>query len=205
MSLVAMFALLYSHFHSSQMTVQVMLNIPFAFIGSALALWLARETFSVASLVGFVSLCGIASRNGILMLSHYLHLMQHEGMTFGRDMVIRGSQERVAPVLMTALTTMLGLIPLVLAAGEPGKEILYPVALVVLGGLATSTLLDFCITPTVFLRFGRKVSERLLGEYRASHAATPEAPEWDKRPARTEARELIRGTLVEVSGGTGAR
>jgi Cu/Ag efflux pump CusA len=131
-------------------------------------LWLAGEAFSVASLVGFISLCGIASRNGILMLSHYLHLMQHEGMTFGRDMVVRGSQERVAPVLMTALTTGLGLIPLVLAAGQPGKEILYPVALVVLGGLTTSTFLDFCITPAVFLRFGRKASERLLVEFRAS-------------------------------------
>lgn len=164
LSLVVMFALLYSHFRSSQMAVQVMLNIPFAFIGSAMALWLAGETFSVASLVGFISLCGIASRNGILMLSHYLHLMQQEGMPFGREMVVRGSQERVAPVLMTALTTGLGLIPLVLAAGQPGKEILYPVALVVLGGLTTSTLLDFCITPTVFLRFGRRASERLGAE-----------------------------------------
>ncbi|MEK7716274.1 MAG: efflux RND transporter permease subunit [Pseudomonadota bacterium] len=179
LSLVAMFALLYSHFRSSQMVIQVMLNIPFAFIGSAISLWLAGETFSVASLVGFISLCGIASRNGILMLSHYLHLMQHEGMTFGRDMVVRGSQERVAPVLMTALTTGLGLIPLVLAAGQPGKEILYPVALVVLGGLTTSTFLDFCITPTVFLHFGRKASERLLVEFRASQvqplSATPAA------------------------------
>ena len=170
LSLVAMFALLYSHFRSSQMVIQVMLNIPFAFIGSAMSLWLAGEAFSVASLVGFISLCGIASRNGILMLSHYLHLMQHEGMTFGRDMVVRGSQERVAPVLMTALTTGLGLIPLVLAAGQPGKEILYPVALVVLGGLLTSTFLDFCITPTVFLHFGRKSSERLVKEFRAIQA-----------------------------------
>lgn len=168
MSLVAMFAVLYSHFRSVQMVVQVMLNIPFAFIGSTAALWLAGETFSVASLVGFISLCGIAARNGIMMISHYIHLMTHEGMSFGRDMVIRGSEERVAPVLMTALTTWLGLIPLILAAGQPGKEILYPVGLVVVGGMVTTTLLDFFITPTVFLRFGRKASERLAAEFRES-------------------------------------
>ncbi len=194
LSLVAMFALLYSHFRSSQMVIQVMLNIPFAFIGSAMALWLAGETFSVASLVGFISLCGIATRNGILMLSHYLHLMQHEGMAFGREMVIRGSQERVAPVLMTALTTGLGLIPLVLAAGQPGKEILYPVALVVLGGLTTSTLLDFCITPTVFLRFGGKASQRLALEFRTTKANGESESGWDGRIAPTAA------TLPETSG-----
>ncbi len=170
MSLVAMFAVLYSHFRSVQMVVQVMLNIPFAFIGSTAALWLAGETFSVASLVGFISLCGIAARNGIMMISHYIHLMTHEGMPFGRDMVVRGSEERVAPVLMTALTTWLGLIPLILAAGQPGKEILYPVGLVVVGGMVTTTLLDFFITPTVFLRFGRKASERLVAELRVAES-----------------------------------
>ncbi len=173
LSLVAMFAVLYSHFRSVQLVVQVMLNIPFAFIGSAIALWVAGVPFSVASLVGFISLCGIASRNGILMISHYVHLIRYEGMTFGPDMVIRGSQERVPPVLMTALTTGLGLIPLVMASGQPGKEILYPVALVVLGGLTTSTLLDFCITPTVFLRFGRKACERLLAAQDEEPLHTP--------------------------------
>jgi len=181
MSLIAMFALLYSHFRSAEIVGQVMLNIPFAFIGSTVALWLAGQTFSVASLVGFVSLCGIASRNGIMMISHYLHLMTHEGMPFGREMVIRGSQERVAPVLMTALTTWLGLIPLILAAGQPGKEILYPVGLVVIGGMVTTTLLDFFITPTVFLRFGRKASERILAEFRATHGSHEPAPGWDGR------------------------
>ncbi len=169
MSMVAMFALLYSHFRSTEMVIQVMLNIPFAFIGSTIALWLAGQTFSVASLVGFVSLCGIAARNGIMMISHYIHLMTHEGMPFGREMVIRGSQERVAPVLMTALTTWLGLIPLILAAGQPGKEILYPVGLVVIGGMVTTTLLDFFITPTVFLRFGRRASEHVVAEFHATH------------------------------------
>lgn len=205
LSLLAMFAVLYSHFRSAQMVIQVMLNIPFAFIGSAMALWIAGETFSVASLVGFISLCGIASRNGILMISHYLHLMRYEGMTFGREMVIRGSQERVAPVLMTALTTGLGLIPLVLAAGQPGKEILYPVALVVLGGLTTSTLLDFCITPTVFLRFGRKASERLLAEARATLEEPEAYVRTDRRPLRAAETDESRRIEIPVpSGESGA-
>ncbi|MBI4617961.1 MAG: efflux RND transporter permease subunit [Planctomycetes bacterium] len=187
-SLVAMFALLYAHFRSVVLVAQVMLNIPFAFIGGVAALlvggivtgnepstaahgWVGRlmsraEPFSVASLVGFISLAGIASRNGILMISHYVHLLVEEGMSFGRDMVVRGSQERVAPVLMTALTTGLALVPLVLAKGEAGKEILYPVALVVLGGLATSTLLDLAIRPSVFLYVGRRAVERVAEQRR---------------------------------------
>ncbi len=176
LSLLVMFGILYSHFSSSVMAFQVMLNIPFAFIGSVLALWMSGEPFSVASLVGFISLCGISSRNGVLMISHYLHLMRHEGMSFGKEMVIRGSQERVAPVLMTALTTGLGLIPLTLAAGQPGKEILYPVAVVVIGGLITSTILDFFVTPTVFLRFAGRASERLLARDRAQGDRISDTP-----------------------------
>ncbi|HKQ47532.1 MAG TPA: efflux RND transporter permease subunit [Phycisphaerae bacterium] len=205
LSLVAMFALLYSHFRSVEMVLQVMLNIPFAFIGSAFALWIAGETFSVASLVGFVSLCGIASRNGILMISHYIHLVTHEGMAFGREMVVRGSQERVAPVLMTALTTCLGLIPLVLAAGQPGKEILYPVALVVLGGLTTSTFLDFCVTPTVFLHFGRKASERAVAEWRETHVPPDLVPGSDHRPVVAGVEKIERDVILEPAGvGAGA-
>ena len=131
-SLAAIFALLYAHFKSAWLVVQVMSSILFAFIGSVTALLIAGESISVASMVGFISLTGIASRNGILMISHYIHLMTEEGMSFSREMVIRGSQERVAPVLMTALTTGLALVPLVLAKGEAGKEILYPVALAAL-------------------------------------------------------------------------
>lgn len=200
LSLVAMFALLYSHFRSVGMVIQVMLNIPFAFIGSALALWLARETFSVASLVGFISLTGIASRNGIMMISHYIHLMTREGMEFGRDMVVRGSQERVAPVLMTTLTAGLALIPLVLASGQPGKEILYPVALVVLGGLLTSTFLDFCITPTVFLRLGRKSSERLVAAFRAEQASLPACGS----SSRDHRNKLLGGHRLETIQGFSA-
>ena len=144
-----------------------MLNIPFAFIGSVGTLYLTGTEFSVASLVGFISLTGIATRNGVLMISHYIHLMTEEGVPFGRELVIRGSQERVAPVLMTAFTASLALIPLALSAGEPGREILHPVALVVLGGLLTCTALDFFVTPTVFLRFGRKAAERLVELHRS--------------------------------------
>ena len=166
-SLIAMFALLYAHFNSVALVVQVMLNIPFAFIGSVAALLITHESFSVASLVGFISLTGVASRNGILMISHYIHLMTEEGVPFSKDLVIRGSQERVAPVLMTALTAGLALIPLVMAKGQSGKEILYPVALVVLGGLLTSTLLDFAITPTVFLNFSGKAAEEVAQKHLA--------------------------------------
>lgn len=200
LALVAMFAVLYSHFRSAEMVLQVMLNIPFAFIGSAFALWLAGETFSVASLVGFISLCGIASRNGILMITHYIHLMTQESMAFGREMVVRGSQERVAPVLMTALTTGLGLVPLVLAAGQPGKEILYPVALVVLGGLTTSTFLDFCITPTVFLRFGGRASAHVVAEWRASHEKMQPSPGSDHRPIGTSPVDHVKDEVLQPAG-----
>ncbi len=162
LSLFLMLGILYSYFKNLVMALQVMLNIPAAFIGSVAALWITDQPFSVASLVGFISLCGIASRNGVLMISHYIHLMAEEGMPFGKEMVIRGSQERVAPVLMTALTTGLGLIPLALAAGEPGKELLYPVAVVVIGGLLTSTVLDFFVRPAAFLKFSENASRRTL-------------------------------------------
>jgi len=168
LAMLVMLAILYSQFKSMALALQVMLAIPFAFLGSVAALLIAGEPFSVASLVGFISLTGIASRNGVLMISHYIHLMTVESMPFGREMVVRGSQERLAPVLMTALTTGLGLIPLALAAGKPGKELLYPVAIVVIGGLLTSTLLDFFVRPTIFLNFAANASRRLLA--RAANA-----------------------------------
>ncbi len=161
-SLASMFLVLYSHFRSVPITLQVLLNIPLALIGSVVAVFLTGGTFSVASLVGFITLTGIASRNTIMMVSHYLHLMQEEGEAFDMHMVIRGSLERLVPVLMTALTAGLALIPLVLAKGEPGKEILYPVATVILGGLISSTLLDIIVTPAVFYRLGRRSAERYV-------------------------------------------
>jgi CzcA family heavy metal efflux pump len=168
-SLVAIFVILYTHYRSGMVAAQIMLNVPFALIGSVTALAITREPFSVASLVGFISLTGIATRNGVLMVSHYIHLMTEERQTWSKELIIRGSQERVAPVLMTAVTAGLGLIPLVLSKGEPGKEILYPVAVVILGGLITSTLLDFFVTPAIFYRFGRSAAERLAREHAEKH------------------------------------
>lgn len=162
LSLIAIFIVLYSHFKSAFISVQIMLNVPMALIGSVIAVFLSDRTLSVATMVAFITLCGIASRNGIMMISHYLHLMEHEGEKFTKDMVIRGSLERLVPVLMTALTAGLALIPLVLSAGEPGKEILHPVAVVILGGLISSTLLDMVVTPAVFYRFGKKSTEHYL-------------------------------------------
>jgi len=165
-SLLAMFVVLYAHFRSPFVVFQVLLNIPLALVGSVVAVFLSGGVLSVATLVGFITLCGIASRNGIMMISHYLHLMTVEGEAFSREMVMRGSLERLVPVLMTALTAALGLVPLALSGGAPGKEILQPVAVVILGGLCSSTLLDIVVTPAVFFRFGRSSAERLAADHR---------------------------------------
>lgn len=159
-SFSGIFLVLYSHFRSWQIVLQIMLNIPLALIGSVLTVLLTGGVFSIATLVGFITLTGIASRNGIMMLSHYIHLVEHEGETFNDNMIIRGSQERLVPVLMTALVAALALIPLTLDPTAPGKEILYPVATVILGGLISSTLLDIIVTPVVFKQFGKKALEQ---------------------------------------------
>ncbi len=161
-SFASMFIVLYAHFRSVMFAVQIMLNIPMAFIGSVLGVWLMGGTMSIATMVGFITLTGIAARNGIMMISHYLHLMEHEGEKFDFKMIVRGTQERLVPVLMTALTAALALIPLVIAAGQPGREILHPVAVVIFSGIFSSTLLDFIVTPLVFWRFGRKSVARIL-------------------------------------------
>ena len=117
----------------------------------------STTSLSVAHWVGFITLIGVVSRNGIMMISHYIHLMQHEGESFGEAMIIRGSLERLAPVMMTAATSFIGLLPLLFGAGQTGKEILYPLALVVFGGMLTSTLLVQLVTPALFFRFGKNV------------------------------------------------
>jgi len=155
-SFAGIFLVLFSHFHSWRIVLQIMLNIPLALIGSVAAVMLTGGVFSVATLVGFITLTGIASRNGIMMISHYIHLIEHEGESFSREMIVRGSLERLVPVLMTALVAALALIPLTLDAQAAGKEILYPVATVILGGLISSTLLDIVVTPVVFSVFGKK-------------------------------------------------
>lgn len=163
-SVIGIFLVLYSHFKSTQITLQIMLNIPLALIGSVIAVLLTGGIFSVATMVGFITLTGIASRNGIMMISHYIHLMEHEGETFSKQMIIRGSLERLVPVLMTALVAALALIPLTLDAQASGKEILYPVATVILGGLISSTLLDMIVTPVVFYTFGEKAMKKYFSE-----------------------------------------
>lgn len=152
--------ILYAHFKSKMIVAQVMLTIPLAFIGGIFLLFLTDRSLTVASLVGFITLCGIASRNGIMMISHYLHLMKYEGENFTKEMVVRGSLERLVPVLMTATVASLALMPLVFAKGQPGSEILHPVAVVIVGGLISSTLLDILVTPTVFYNFAKRAAEK---------------------------------------------
>ncbi|MFN0118535.1 MAG: efflux RND transporter permease subunit [Elusimicrobiota bacterium] len=169
LSLMGIFIVLYIHFRSIMLSLQIMLNVPLALIGSIVAIYLTERVLSVATLIAFITLCGIATRNGIMMISHYIHLMKEEGEAFTEEMVIRGSLERLVPVLMTAFSAVLALVPLLLSAGEPGKEILYPVAVVIVGGLISSTLLDIVVTPTVFYRFGRKAVEKMLSSQKKEH------------------------------------
>ena len=169
-SLVAIFFVLLKALGDWRSSLQVMINVPLALIGAIIAMLITGGVFSVATLVGFISLVGITSRNGIMMISHYLHLIREEGEDFTEHMIIRGSLERLVPVLMTALTAGLSLIPLALAAGQPGKEILHPLAVVVLGGILTSTLLDQLVTPAVFYKFGKPIADRIIAE-REAHAS----------------------------------
>jgi CzcA family heavy metal efflux pump len=181
LAVVAVFVVLCKALESWRAALQVLANIPLAAIGSVVALvlvnrpewdelaaapwwqwptvWLSETSLSVAHWVGFITLIGIVSRNGIMMISHYLHLMKYEGEAFSEQMIVRGSLERLAPVLMTASVAVIGLVPLALGAGQTGKEILHPLAVVVIGGLTASTLLDQLVTPALFYTFGRKVCE----------------------------------------------
>ena len=163
-SLAGMFLVLFTMFRSVNFSLQIMAALPMALIGAVAAIKLTGQTLTIASMVGFISLCGIATRNGILLLDHYLHLVKYEGETFSREMIIRAGKERLAPVLMTALTAGIGLVPLALAAGQPGKEILYPVATVIIGGLTSSTLLEFLVRPALFWQFGLRAARRSVEE-----------------------------------------
>ncbi|MDZ4074447.1 MAG: efflux RND transporter permease subunit [Hylemonella sp.] len=166
-SLVLMFVVLYSRYKSVILSALIMGNIPLALVGAVLGLWLSGQPLSVAALVGFITLAGISVRNGILKVSHYLNLMRTEGESFDHKMILRGSMERLSPVLMTALVTAFALAPLLFEAERPGTEILHPVAVVIFSGLISSTLLDTYLTPVMFWLFGRKDAERLLDDRNA--------------------------------------
>lgn len=160
LSLLLMLAVLVRRERSWRHSLIVLGNVPLAFIGGIGALAVADVPLSIASLIGFVSLAGIAARNGILKLSHFERLRRHDGLPFGRELVLRGSGERLVPVLMTALVALLALLPLLADASEPGHEILHPVALVIFGGLLSATLLDSFVTPALYLRFGAPRADR---------------------------------------------
>jgi Cu/Ag efflux pump CusA len=203
-SILGVFLLLCKALDSWRAALQVLVNIPLAAFGSVLTLlivnhpsadllvatpwwewpriWASATSLSVAHWVGFITLIGIVSRNGIMMISHYIHLMQHEGEAFSEQMIVRGSLERLAPVMMTAMTSFIGLMPLLFGAGQTGKEILYPLALVVFGGMLTSTILDQVVTPALFFKFGRKVY---------SHAPVPSITSLNSDPAPLQAPETI--------------
>jgi len=167
---VAVFLMLFGYFRSASLALQVLVNIPLALMGGLAFTYFKLNNISIATLVGFIAVGGVAARNGIMMISHYLHLMQHEGEGFTKKMIIRGTLERLVPVLMTALSAGIGLIPLVLAADQPGKEILHPVAVVIVGGLISSTFLDMAITPAMFWLIGRKAAAKAIElEAAASH------------------------------------
>jgi len=171
-SLSLIFAILYSRYRSAALAAIIMGSIPLALIGAVAALALAGQPLSVASMIGFITLTGIAARNGILKISHWINLsLAPDGPPFGRDLVVRGSLERMTPVLMTALSAGVALVPLLIDASAPGKEILHPVAVTIFGGLVSATLLDAFLTPILFLKFGAKPLKRL----RAARSSTPAA------------------------------
>jgi CzcA family heavy metal efflux pump len=174
--LVIIACLLYSYFGTSVFTLQVLADIPIALIGGIILTYFTLNNISIATLVGFIAIAGIAARNSIMMISHYLHLMRHEGESFSREMIVRGTLERLVPVLMTALSAGIALLPLVANLGfipylpdsnpaeAPGKEILNPVAIVIVGGLVTSTVLGLAVTPAVFWLFGRKAALKAVAQ-----------------------------------------
>ncbi len=152
---IAVFLLLQASFGSWRLATLSFLTLPMALVGGALAAYLGGGVLSLGSLVGFFTVFGIAARNGILMINHFQHLERYEGETFGPQLVLRGARERLSPILMTTLATGLAIVPLVIAGDIPGHEIEHPLAVVVIGGLVTSTLLNLFVVPSLYLRFGK--------------------------------------------------
>lgn len=160
LSLLGIFLILYSDFQSGRISFLIFFSLPFALVGGVLAAFLMGGVLSLGSLLGFVTVIGIASRNGILLVSHYRHLEHEEGLPFGRDLIIRGSEERLSPILMTATTTALALLPIALGGSKPGHEIEYPMAVIIIGGLVTSTLLNLVVMPVLYEHFGKSRTGR---------------------------------------------
>ena len=167
-SFLLMFAVLNNRYKSMRLSLMIMSNIPLAMVGAVIGLWISGQPLSIAALIGFITLAGISVRNGILKISHYLNLMQSEGESFSLAMIIRGSIERLSPVLMTALVTAFALAPLLFEAERPGTEILHPVAVVIFSGLISSTLLDTFLTPAMFWLYGKKASEIALSNMKTN-------------------------------------
>ncbi len=161
------FLLLFIALKSMRASLLVMANLPLALIGGVVMVFLSGGTLSVASLIGFITLFGIATRNGIMLIGHYRHLMEEEGVGF-RDAIVQGSMERLSPILMTALVTGVGLIPLALGAGDPGREIQQPMAVVILGGIVTSTFLNMIVIPALYLKYGEAAAQAPAHEKSAS-------------------------------------
>jgi Cu/Ag efflux pump CusA len=154
LALLAILLLLLIDFGQLRLALLVFITLPFALVGGVAAVFLTGGVLSLGSLVGLVTVLGIAARNGIMLVSHYRHLQQEEGLPFGRDLVLRGAEERLAPILMTALATGLALLPIALGGDRAGQEIEHPLAVVILGGLVSSTVLNLFLLPALFLRFG---------------------------------------------------
>jgi Cu/Ag efflux pump CusA len=156
LSLLGILLILHSDFQSARVAALVFVSLPFALIGGVGAAFATGGVLSLGSLVGFVTVLGIAARNGIMLASHYRHLEAEEGETFSRHLALRGAEERLAPILMTALATGLALAPIVAGGLRPGQEIEHPMAVVILGGLVTSTMLNLFLMPALYWRFGRE-------------------------------------------------
>jgi CzcA family heavy metal efflux pump len=164
LSLMGILLVLFTDFRSVRLTALVFISLPFALVGGVASAFLTGGILSLGSLVGFVTVLGIAARNGVMLISHYRHLEEQEGAEFGREMILRGSEERLVPILMTAAATALALLPIALGGNKPGHEIEHPMAVVILGGLLTSTLLNLFVMPALSLRFARSTAAKRASE-----------------------------------------
>jgi len=174
-SLVAVLLILQVAFGTWRLAALVMLTLPFALVGAILATGVGDRVVSLGTLVGLLTVLGIAARNGILMINHFQHLERYEGETFGRELVLRGARERLSPILMTSLAAGFGVLPLVIAGTVPGNEIEHPMAVAILGGLVTSTVLNLFVVPSLYLRFGKPASVRNRPAAPWRPGATPQA------------------------------